>query len=184
MFWAIAKDVVLHYRRLYPGWASWRNPSAPILRSLIRVRLALRGGGVKRWLCLPKISRNFWNIHNYSAIIFYFPKFWEISVKFLMKNDRFLRKSCKILQNLEKSLNFDENLKKSAKIEFAAVQRCRAYFRSMLYFQWDFPGGFSRLFSTWDSKGAKVCVLEYCIDLKNAAKSVFGPQIGFDTAEK
>ena len=32
-------------------------------------------------------------------------------------------KFCKILQNLEKSLNFDEILKKSAKIEFAAVQR-------------------------------------------------------------
>ena len=34
-------------------------------------------------------------------------------MKISMKNDRFLRKS----------LNFDEKLKKSAKFEFAAVQR-------------------------------------------------------------
>ena len=44
-------------------------------------------------------------------------------MKILMKNDRFLRKFCKILQNLEKSLNFDEKMKKSANFEFAAVQR-------------------------------------------------------------
>ena len=29
--------------------------------------------------------------------------------------------------------------------------------RCSLIFRWDFPGGFSRLFSTWDSKGAKEC---------------------------
>ena len=57
---------------------------------------------------------------------------------------------------------------------------CSAYFRYMLYFQWDFPGGFSRLFSTWDSKGAKVW--QSCRSRKKLQNEYLLAKIGVDTA--
>ena len=48
-------------------------------------------------------------------------------------------------------------------------------------FRRDFLGGFSRVFSTWDSKGAKVC--RSCRSRKMLQNEYLVAKIGFDTAE-
>ena len=56
-----------------------------------------------------------------------------------------------------------------------------AAFVSFSIFRWDFLGGFSRVFSTWDSKGAKDC--KSCRSRKMLSNEYLVAKFGFDTEE-